>query len=152
MSPNQHFPHAIRVPSHSRTLHPVAHDPLEHSCVRPSPCPPRRGHCVNECEGRRLGPGWLSQQDSSWLPVGGSSPSSLIPRATPPRLCGLRRWLAFCTPRRTELWDLTRPLSKISGGSGADLNAKDNYIIRLSPSTEMPHASATSRLPFRPFP
>ena len=30
MSPNQHFPHAIQVPSHSQTLHHVANDPLSH--------------------------------------------------------------------------------------------------------------------------
>lgn len=114
--------HVPRSAFPTQTLHPVANDPLEHSCVRPTPCPPRRGHCVDEREGTRLGPGWLSQQDSSWLPVRGSSPSSLIPRATPPRLCWLPRSLAFCTLRRTELWDLACPLSRLSGGSGADLN------------------------------
>ena len=151
MSPNQHFPHAIQAPSHSQTLHQVANDPLshhllgkkkkkkkKHHCLESSPCPPKRGHRGRELEGPCVCPGWLSQPDSSLLPVQRSSPrpsspGSHVPSASP-----------------TELWDLTSTLSKISGGSGPDLNAKDNYIICLSPRNAT--ASASLVFPFVPFP
>ena len=103
-----------------------------------SPCLPKRGHGGREPEGPCVCPGWLSQPDSSLLPVLRSSPRLSSPGSHAP----------YASP--TELWDLTSPLSKISGGSGPDLNAKDNYIICLSPRNAT--ASASLVFPFVPFP